>query len=520
MPADSVLYRNGRIYRRGAETASAMVVRGERIEWIGGEDEAAEIATARVVDVQHRLITPAFVDAHVHCTSTGLALTGLDLRNAGSLSEALRTVGDAARGARGRPLLGTGWDETAWPEHRAPTAAELDRASYGGAVYLARVDKHSAVASSALMAAVPGVASERGFRPDGWLRGPAHDAVRVAAHDALSTDQLARAQRAALQHAAELGIACVHEMAGPVISSADDLVRLLRLAREEPVPEVIGYWAEFNGAGTARELGAIGAAGDLFCDGSLGSHTAAVNDPYADEPGNSGTLRFSSDEIAEHIARCVDAGLQFGFHAIGDAAIEQILDAVEEVSERLGRAVGVGNRIEHAEFVRNPRRLATSGLTASMQPRFDELWGGSDGMYAQRLGAARSGQLNRFADLAEAGVPLAFGSDAPVTELGPWAAVRAAIRPHDPSAGIPAEDAFAAHTVAGWLVAGRPDAGTLAPGSVATFAVWDAVGYAAGRDASLPDLETGAPRCLATVRAGRLIHEDPAWSGGLGSPLG
>jgi hypothetical protein len=107
-----------------------------------------------------------------------------------------------------------------------------------------------------------------------------------------------------------------------------------------------------------------------------------------------------------------------------------------------------------------------------MQPCFDALWGGPDRMYARRLGADRAAQLNRFADLTAAGVPLAFGSDSPVTELGPWAAVQAAVEPADPTAAISAEAAFAAHTRGGWLAAGRPDEGVLVPGAPATFAVW------------------------------------------------
>lgn len=517
VPSQSILYRNGRVYAPGSGTATALLTVGNRIAWIGTEDEASEQQADRVVDLQHALVTPAFVDAHVHCTSTGLALTGLDLRNATSLAEALRMVESAARAARGRPLLGSGWDETGWPERRPPTAAELDRASYGGAVYLARVDKHSAVASSALMASVAHIGTRGGFRADGWLRGPAHDAVRVAAYDALSPGQRREAQRAALRRAAALGIGCVHEMAGPVISSADDLLSLRRIADEEPVPEVIGYWAELHGTAIARELGAVGAAGDLFCDGSLGSHTAALGAPYADDPTNAGALRFPTDEVAAHIGECVAAGLQFGFHAIGDAAIDQILDAVEIVSERLGRPVGAGHRIEHAEFVRNPDRLAHSGLLASMQPRFDELWGGPDGMYARRLGADRARGLNRFADLAAAGVPLAFGSDAPVTELGPWEAVCAAVRPHETSAGLSVPDAFAAHTVGGHHAAGRADGGLLRPGADATFAIWNTADGRVRRDgAPLPDLGDALPTCLATVRSGQPIYEDRTWSGALG----
>ncbi|MDT4914619.1 MAG: hypothetical protein QOC66_3747 [Pseudonocardiales bacterium] len=518
------LYRNGRVYSSASRDATAFVVDAGTVTWIGDEDGAALQGGAAAVDLAGALVTPAFVDAHVHATSTGLALTGLDLRAAGSVAEVLAAVERASRAARGRPILGSGWDETEWPERRPPTAAELDRASYGGAVYLARVDVHSAAVSSSLMAAVPGLRGVAGFSPDGWQRGAAHDPVRVAAFAALTNGQRRDAQRAALRRAAELGIACVHEMAGPVISSADDLAALMALATDEPLPEVIGYWAELFGIDTARDLGAVGAAGDLFCDGSLGSHTAALHEPYADRPDTSGLLRFETGDVAEHIARCTQAGLQAGFHAIGDAAVDQVLDAVDLVTERLGRPGGAGHRIEHAEYVRDPARLAASGLLASVQPCFDALWGGVDRMYAQRLGVDRSLALNRFAELAAAGVPLAFGSDAPVTELGPWAAVRAAAYPSDPGAAISPRSAFAAHTRAGWRAAGRDGEGLLAPGSPATFAVWQAGELAVDAPdervsrwstdprAAVPGLPeigpgTDLPSCLATVLRGEPIHD-------------
>ena len=473
-----MLYRNARTYSSAVRDATALLVEGDTITWIGQEDGVGQHVGVEVVDLRDAFVAPAFVDAHVHTTATGLALSGLDLALATSRQDALDRIEKAARTARGRPLLGGGWDETTWPEPTRPTAAELDRASYGGVVYLARVDAHSALVSSALMAAVPGLAGLTGYRPDGWLTGPAHDAARVAAQSSLTAGQTRDLQRAALRHAAAQGIACVHEMAGPAISSADDLLGALALSRDEPLPEVVGYWGELFGAATARELGAVGAAGDLFCDGSLGSHTAALHEPYHDapddEPELSGSLRFDTGDIAAHVVQCVDAGLQAGFHAIGDAAIDQVLDALELAGERLGRLGGAGHRIEHAEYVRDPRRLAASGLMASVQPMFDAAWGGPDRMYATRLGAERARQLNRFGDLAAAGVPLAFGSDSPVTALGPWAAIRAAAYPSDPDAALSVRAAFAAHTRAGWRIAGRDGEGVLAPGAPATFAVWRA----------------------------------------------
>jgi hypothetical protein len=518
------LYRNGRVHSPAAPAATAFVVDAGILAWIGQEDGAAQYAGAAVVDLDGALVTPAFVDAHVHATSTGLALTGLDLRAAASVRDVLDAVERVTRTARGRPVLGSGWDETRWPDQRAPTAAELDRASYGGAVYLARVDVHSAVVSSSLMASVPGLRDTAGYRADGWQRAAAHDAVRTAALAAITAGQRRDAQRAALRQAASLGIACVHEMAGPVISGEDDLTALLALAADEPLPEVIGYWAQLFGIETARELGAVGAAGDLFCDGSLGSHTAALHEPYADRPDTTGVLRFDTADLAEHLTRCAEADLQAGFHAIGDAAVDQVLDAVDLVTARSGRPAGAGHRIEHAEFVRDPARLAASGLLASVQPVFDALWGGPDGMYATRLGAGRALRLNRFAELAAAGVPLAFGSDAPVTELGPWAAVRAAAYPTDAGAAISPRSAFAAHTRAGWRAAGRDGEGVLAPGAPATFAVWragelavDAPDERVSRWSTdpraavpgLPDVAPGVdlPTCIATVRRGAAIHD-------------
>ncbi len=480
-----------------------MLVDGARIAWVGPDDGAAAGPGVRVIDLAGALVTPAFVDAHVHLTGTGLALTGLDLAGAGSLAQALDLVERAARAGRGRPVLGGGWDDSRWPEQRPPTAAELDRAGYGGLVYLARVDAHSAVVSSALLAAVPGLAGLAGHRPDGHLTRAAHDAVRTAALAGLGPARTLDLQRAALAHAARSGIGCVHEMGGPAISSADDLAAAIRLGRDEAVPEVIGYWGELFGIETARELGAAGAAGDLFCDGSLGSHTAALHAPYCDRD-TTGMVRFATDDVTEHVVRCTRAGLQAGFHAIGDAAVDQVLTAVERAARLAGRPA-VPHRIEHAEYVRDPARLAASGLVASMQPMFDAEWGGPRGMYAGRLGAHRAAALNRFGDLAAAGVPLAFGSDAPVTSLGPWAAVRAAVHPHDASAGLDPAAAFAAHTRGGWVAAGRPG-GVLAADAAATFAVWDAdVDPSSG----VPVLDTGAalPACLATVRDGAPIFD-------------
>lgn len=520
----TTLLRGGRVHASADPRATAILVAGDTVQWVGSDAAAESFAADDVVELRGALVTPAFVDAHVHATATGLALDGLDLSAARSLAEALDAVEHAARAARGRVVLGTGWDEDGWPERRPPTAAELDRASYGGVVYLARVDVHSAVVSSALLAACPEARGLPGLAAGGLARLDAHHALRRAAYGAVSPAQRQAAQRRTRSRAAALGIGCLHEMAGPDVSSEDDLAGLLALASAEPGPDVVGYWAALGDVMTPVRLGVRGAGGDLCCDGTLGSRTAALSAPYADDATTTGVLRHNAADVAAHVLATVAAGLQPGFHVIGDAAVEAALDGLEQAAAQVGaRAVRASRpRLEHVEMASpaTVARMAALGAVASVQPAFDAAWGGRHGMYADRLGADRAAELNPLAAFAAAGVLLAFGSDAPVTLLDPWGGVRAAVHPRNPEHALSARAAFAAATRGGWRAAGRDGAGELTPGAPATYAVWAAgqlrvqvpdervAGWSTDPRAAvagLPDLSPGAtlPTCVRTVVRGR-----------------
>jgi predicted amidohydrolase YtcJ len=392
-------------------------------------------------------------------------------------------VASVARYAGATPggvLLGTGWDETGWPEGRGLTREDVDRVAGNRPAYLARVDVHSATVSTALLDAVPGIDALPGWSPDGRLRLDAHHAARRAAYAAVTVEQRRAAQRAILDAAAAKGIGSLHEMAGPEVSGVDDLSALLDLAATSPGPRVLGYWgelAERGGLDVVRELRLSGAGGDLFCDGALGSHTAALSAPYTDRPETSGALRFDSASLVDHVRRCTRAGLQAGFHCIGDAAVHQVLDAVGVVVDELGTAAvrACRHRLEHLEMVDDGvlRRLAAWGMVASVQPAFDAAWGGPDGMYAERLGAERAEGCNPFADLADAGVAMALGSDAPVTPLDPWGGVHAAVDHRTPGSGLRPFDAFDAATHGGWFAArAEHPVGPLAVGAPADLALW------------------------------------------------
>ncbi|WP_369198647.1 amidohydrolase [Streptomyces djakartensis] len=526
LPPKTVLLRRGEVHSPADPFATAMVVERGQVAWVGSEGAADAFADGvdEVIDLDGALVTPAFTDAHVHTTATGLALTGLDLSDAPSLEAALARVREfAAARPDDRVLLGHGWDAARWPGGRPPTRAELDEATGHRPLYLSRIDVHSAVVTTALLDLVPSAGHQ-----DGPLTADAHHAVRAAAFAAVTERQRTEAQRAALAHAVSLGIGTVHECAGPEISSEGDFTGLLGLAARESGPRVVGYWAEQDVA-KARELGAVGAAGDLFVDGALGSHTACLHQPYADA-AHTGRAYLDAAAVAAHVVACTEAGLQAGFHAIGDAAVDAVVEGVRTAAEKLGlaRVRAARHRVEHAEML-TPEAVAAFaelGLTASVQPAFDALWGGEEGMYAQRLGVERARTLNPFAALLRAGVPLAFGSDSPVTPLDPWGTVRAAAFHRTPEHRVSVRAAFTAHTRGGWRAVGRDDAGVLVPGAPADYAVWrtgelvvqapdDRVARWSTDPRSgtpgLPDLTPGRelPVCLRTVVGGRTVFVRP-----------
>jgi predicted amidohydrolase YtcJ len=503
------LYRGGTVYSPADPRATALLVSAGTVEWLGPDAEAP--AADEVVELAGAVLTPAFVDAHVHSTDTGLALTGLNLAGTRSAGEVLDAVaGVAATLPADGVVIGHGWDESGWPDRRPPDAAALDRAAGGRWVYLAQASMHSTAVSAALLAATPQAASTPGFDPSGWLRRDAHHVVREAALRSVGPAQRRAAQLSTLEHAASLGIASIHECGGPGTSGEDDLTGLLALSAAGGVPEVYGYWGELGAVAKARALGAVGAGGDLYADGALGSQTAHLREPYLDADGGSGHGYLTAEQVTGHLVACTREGMQGGFHAIGDAAIGTVLDGFAGAAATVGldRLRAGRHRIEHVEIVDRDliRRLVSFGVVASVQPAFDRLWGGEHSMYAVRLGVDRSLASNPFAAMAGVGVTLAFGSDSPVTPLDPWGSVRAAMNHHNPAQRISARKAFAAHTRGGWRAAHRDAEGVLAPGAAATFAVWDAP---AGVTSGLPTIGTDLPLpvCRRTVLHGMVIFD-------------
>lgn len=537
----TTLLLNGLVHTPASPGATSMAVSDgpdPKVVWLGDDDVARrQFPEAEVLDLEGRFVAPAFVDAHVHLTSTGLSVTGLDLRSATSRDHLLGLLADYVGRHPDGVVWAHGWDESGWPEPVPPTTADLDAVLGGRPAYLARIDVHSAAASTGLRRIVDGLVAAQGYAEQRPLTADAHHLVRAVARDMLTPAQLDEARRAALDLAAGLGIAAVHECAGPEIGGLDDWHGVRALAHGV---EVVGYWGEAVGsAAEARDLVARtavrGLAGDLFVDGAIGSRTAWLRTPYSDgDPaGGCGNSYLAVEDIEAHLSACTEAGVTAGFHVIGDAAAGAVVAAVDRVTARFGApaVARCGHRLEHLEMVTQAEAgvLAAAGIIASVQPGFDALWGGTDGMYARRLGTDRARELNRFALLASQGVPLALGSDSPVTSMNPWAAVRAAARHRTAGSALSPRAAFSAATRGAWRAGGVRDGitGTLVPGAPASYAVWDVPGGAAGLEVAAPadgvqrwSTEPGSrvpplprlhpddplPTCVRTVHRGAVIH--------------
>ncbi|WP_176451669.1 amidohydrolase [Enemella dayhoffiae] len=511
-PVDAVVLTGAALVTRPG--LDALAVDNGRIAWFGRSEDAPRLGLPihrldQSAD-ERLLLAPAFVDAHAHVLLTGRGLAGLELGRLGSATELLGAVSTAAARHPGALVHGQGWDHTDWPEGRPATMAELDRAAAGAPVFLTRVEMHSALVSSALVDRVPGVRAADGFTADGWITRDAFALASRAIAGMFTSDQRRAQVRLALGQAVTHGIGTVQEMSAPHINTVEELA----LTRQEAAAMGVrlpAWWGELATAellGWATAEGLAGLGGDLNCDGAIGSRTACVGGGYHDHQSG-GFLYLDEETAARHVVDCTVAGLQAGFHCIGDEGVGTAARAIARASAELGpdRVRAARHRLEHAEMTddRAIELMARHGVVASMQPMFEALWGGPGGLYEQRLGVDRPA-MNRFGSLHRAGVGLAFGSDSPVTPFSGWEVIRGAVQHWRPAERLDPATAFAATTSGGHASVGDTDRGVLREGAPADLALWSVPELVDG----WPDLAAYAPlpSCLATLVDGVAVFDE------------
>ncbi|WP_435075316.1 amidohydrolase [Halorubrum sp. HHNYT27] len=432
------LFVNGEIHTLAApdETYEAVAVRDGAIVRLDStrEVEFLEGVDTDVVDLDGRVLLPGFVDAHTHLTTVGRYLVHADLSTADSPDEAVNLLAERATeladeraGAAGSatsddPVLGYGYDESTWEEERYLTRADLDRVSTERPVAAFREDMHVAAVNGVALdrfadalAAAPDetVPTDESGDPTGVLLESAIDPIYEAFESGPAETR--DIVEAALADCAAKGITGFHDMVRN--SHAPRAYRELDAEGELTARVRINYWSDHLDA--LREVGlGTGHGNDMveagaiksYTDGSFGGRTARLSEPYADDPEERGQWVVGPEELAETVAAATEAGYQFTAHAIGDEAVEAVLDAYEGDSRNdPGEA---RHRVEHVELADDAaiERLAESGVVASVQPNFLK-WAGEEGLYEARLGDERTAATNRYRDMLDAGVNLAFGSD-------------------------------------------------------------------------------------------------------------
>ncbi|MFP4311205.1 MAG: amidohydrolase [Nitriliruptoraceae bacterium] len=490
---------------RGRTLARALLVRGSRVVWVGDDPRDAPPYRDRL-DLDGCVVGPAFVDAHAHLTMAGLSLSGLDVSQVSTGAELLRAVGTYAGQHAGRVIWGHGLEPHRFRD-ALPDPDALARAAPGQAVYLSRIDGHAGLVDRSTLAAAP-LARAEGVElgetgPTGVVRREANQVIRRWAVASMSEAELASARIAATRQAARLGIGSVHEMGGPDSMGLRDFDAWVE--GSWPV-EIVPYWSAMDvEVPLERDLRHVG--GDLLLDGSLGAHTAALTAPYRDVPAVSGHLEFDDDTLVRWFLDATRAGLQTGVHAVGDAALEQVVRCWRAVEHHLAGLGGVEairrgrHRVEHADVL-TPALLdeiADLGLLVSAQPLIQARWGGAHGMYTARLGQERAAWTNPFRSLADRGVPIAFGSDATVTSMDPWDTIHAAEHHPETSQAVGRLEAVSMSTLGGRSAA-RQDrfAGVVRAGMRADLVAFEGDPY-------LADDPRGA-RCVLTVVQGRRAH--------------
>lgn len=516
--ADVAVYTNGMVFvGRDGFKSMGFRVEGGRITDVFKGEPAAELSGRRV-NLRGAWVLPGLVDAHFHLRSLGRSARLVNLKGTRSLPEAIARVRQAVTAAPpGTWVRGRGWDQNDWPVVAFPTAADLDAVSSEHPVWLDRIDGHAVWVNSKAMELAGITAAIQAPTGGEILRG--NDGQPVGVFVDTATDLLERFLpednaadiredlQAALTLCRKAGLTGVHDMGTtlPVLAELRGLeergeltlrVTSYVLGSEEEVERLVAEPPDRDGL--VRVVGV-----KLAVDGALGSRGAALLEPYSDRSDTRGLLRYSSDELGKQVKKIHNAGYQVAIHAIGDRGVRTALDAIEQGQ---GEDRSRRHRIEHVQVVAPSdwERMRNLGVVASMQPTHAT----SDMPWAeQRLGPLRIRGAYAWRTVLNHGIPLAFGSDAPIEEENPWLGIQAAVLRRDlkghpregwyPQERLSLQEALLAFTQGSAHAASDDGAGALVSGARADLTI--VVGASA--EAELKDVEV-----LETMVGGRTVY--------------
>jgi len=477
--------------------AAAMAIQDGRVIATGSQHALeAEFPDVKKINLAGQTILPGLTDAHMHLQHYALGLKMVDCETP-TRSACLQRVAERARQTPpGQWILGHGWNQNSWADDKNEgfgSAGELDEAAPNNPVYLTAKSLHAgwannlALQMAGLHAGTPDPQDGRlgrlaDGRPNGILFETAMDLVSSVV-PAADHETISQAIQDALPHLWKLGITGVHDfdrrscfMALQTLHERGQL--LLRVVKSIPLenlPEALALGLRSGFGNDFLRIGSVKA----FADGALGPHTAAMLQPYEDDPSNRGILMLDSEHLLEHARQAMEGGLSMAVHAIGDSAVHEVLNALEQVillerSKQVRSKNYLRHRIEHVQVIHpdDSGRLGKLGIIASMQP----IHATSDMLMADRYWGKRTAFSYALRTQMEHGAVLALGSDAPVESPNPFWGLHAAVTRQrvdgtpgeegwHPEQRLTLEEAMAGFTKGAAYAAGMEDRlGQLTPG--------------------------------------------------------
>jgi predicted amidohydrolase YtcJ len=501
---NAVLFQNGSFHVFPHETREreALAAYRGRVLYVGEREDARNAFPAgtevEVVDLGGKTAVPGFTDSHLHLMNLGVGLRNISLNDVSSIARLKELVAERTKtAAPDEWILGRGWDQDFFAEKRYPTKKDLDEAGGGRPVYLTRACGHLAVVSSKALELAnitrdtpdpPGGVIDRDpyGDPTGVLRESAQGLVRGNIPQ-VGSETLGESTEEAIRYLLQRGITSVHPNDG--YAGLQGTREIYAKAKEAGLPIRV-YWDapyEFLDelaegpmrTGDGDDYFRIGAV-KIFADGSLGGRTAALEEPYSDDPASSGILVVSEEELRARVYRAHALGMQVAVHAIGDRAVRVALEAIGYAQAKVPRE-RPRHRIVHAQIL-SPgliSEIKRNGVVADVQPKFlttDMRWA------QERVGPRRMRSSYAWRTMLKAGLQMAGGSDCPVEPADPLWGIYAAVTRKDmeggpktsfyPNERITVEESLRMFTVGGaYAEFAEHRKGTLEPGKLADFTV-------------------------------------------------
>lgn len=546
---DTVLL-HARIYtvNPGQPWAQALAIRDGKIVAVGTDKAIQELAgsSTKKLDARGYLVLPGFTDCHIHFLDGSLSLLRVNLEGTTSISEMQKAVKTYAAAHPDAPwILGRGWSYPVFAPSGLPDKKYLDEVVPDRPVYLEAFDGHSWWANSKALQAA-GITRDTPNPPNGnFVRDANGDPTGAIQEDAADNvvrraippptrEEKVQAFRRGMNEANRVGLVRVHSAGGVSTASGDlqnvDILDELRkggkltlrfyLAYRVDPPQITAQ--QLSEMETARQRHhndwlAAGAV-KFFLDGVVESHTAAMLEPYSDDPSKVSKLFWNSDTYKKEIAELDHRGLQVFTHAIGTRAVRLALDAYHQAA-LANRTHDARHRIEHIETItaEDIPRFGKLGVIASMQPLHAYPDDDTLGIWARNAGPDLASRAWPWQSLEKGGGVLAFGSDWPVVTLNPWPGVQTAItrqttEGNPPGGWIPEQRISLADTIKAYTLnaafAGHREKteGSLEPGKLADLIVLEQDLF----KVSASDLSK--TQVLLTMVGGKVVYESPAWT--------